>query len=111
MLLIIVGLWAYFSSGSGASPTALIPALLGVLLAGCAAVGLRSTAGGKHAMHAAAAIALLGVVGVVGQLVFSPAAGSDNAGTARAAGLLTLALCLIVLAVAIRSFMLVRRSG
>ena len=108
--LIAVGVWAYTASGPGASPTALIPAAIGLLVAVAGAVGLRGGTVRKHAMHAAAAVALLGALGSVGQLVASPAAGSDDAGIARTAGLLNLGLCLAFVVLAVRSFMAARRA-
>ncbi len=109
-VLVAVGVWAYTASGPGASPTALIPAFLGLLIAGAGAVGLRGGPARRHAMHAAAAVALLGVLGSLGQLIASPAAGSEHAGVARAAGLLNLVLCAGFLAFAVRSFVQARRA-
>ena len=109
-VLVAVGVWAYTASGPDASPTALIPAALGLLLAAAGAVGLRSDSARRHAMHAAAAVALLGVLGSLGQLVASPAAGSEDAGIARTAGLLNLVLCAVFLALAVRSFVSARRA-
>ncbi|RJK98051.1 hypothetical protein [Vallicoccus soli] len=109
-LLVVVGVVAYAASGPGASPTALIPALLGLLIAGAGAVGLRGGTARKHAMHAAAAVGLLGVLGTVGQLVARPAAGSDDAGIATAAGWATLVVCAAFVALAVRSFVAARRA-
>lgn len=109
-VLIAVGVWAYAASGPGASPTALIPAVLGVLLALAGAIALRGGDVRRHAMHAAAAVALLGVLGSLGQLVARPAAGSDAAGIARTAGVLTLVLCGVFLGLAVRSFTQARRT-
>jgi hypothetical protein len=61
-LLIVVGGWAYTASGPGASPTALIPAVLGLLLLVAGIVALRGRYASRHAMHAAAAVALTGVL-------------------------------------------------
>lgn len=108
--LIVVGVAAYVASGEGASPTALIPALLGVLIAGAGAVALRNDSMRKHAMHAAAAVALLGALGSIGQLVTSPAEGSDDAGIATIAGALNLVLCVTFVVLAVRSFREARRS-
>lgn len=109
-LLIVVGVAAYTSSMPGASPTALIPAILGALLVGAGAAGLRGGAARRHAMHAAAAVALLGMLGSLGQLLASPAAGSEHADVARYAGMANLLLCAIFLAAAVRSFVAARRS-
>jgi Co/Zn/Cd efflux system component len=108
--LIAVGVWAYTASGPGASPTALIPAAIGLLIAIAGLVGLQGGATRKHAMHAAAAVALVGALGSVGQLVASPAAGSEDADIAGTAGLLNLVLCLAFVALAVRSFVAARRA-
>ena len=108
-LLIVVGGWAYTASGPGASPTALIPAVLGLLLVVAGVVALRGRNARRHAMHAAAVVALGGVLGSLGQLIASPAAGSDHANIARAAGLLNLILCGAFLVLAVRSFVQARR--
>lgn len=108
--LIAVGIWAYTASGPGASPTALIPAAIGLGIAAAGAVGLRGGSARKHAMHAAAGIALVGALGSLGQLVASPASGSEDTGIASTAGLLNLVLCLAFLALAVRSFVTARRA-
>ncbi len=108
--LVVVGSWAYTASGPGASPTALIPAVLGLGLAVAGVVSLRRSSARRHAMHAAAAIALIGVLGSLGQLIANPAAGSDDADIARIAGLLNLALCGGFLVLAIWSFFQARRA-
>ena len=98
------------ASGPGASPTALIPAVLGLGLAVAGLVGLRGGSARRNAMHAAAVVALLGVLGSLGQLIGSPAAGSDDADIATTAGLLNLALCAVFLVLAVRSFVQARRA-
>lgn len=108
--LIVVGTWAYLISGPGASPTALIPAVLGLLLVVAGVVARRGGAARRHAMHAAAAVALIGVLGSLGQLIAQPAAGSDHADIAQIAGLLNLVLCGVFLVAAIRSFVQARRA-
>ncbi len=108
--LVAVGAWAYLSTMPGASPTALIPAVIGAVLVVCGLLARGRGAAAKHSMHAAAAVALLGALGSVGQLVASPAAGSPDAGTARVAGLLNLVLCAAFVVLAVRSFVAVRRE-
>lgn len=110
ILLIVLGGWAYIVSGPGASPTALIPAVLGVLLAVAGLVGLRGGGARRHAMHTAAAVALLGVLGSAYQLIAKPSAGSKHADIARMAGVLNLALCGVFLVLAIWSFVQARRA-
>jgi hypothetical protein len=110
IVLILVGGWAYTASGPGASPTALIPAVLGLGLAIAGLVGLRGGTPRRHAMHAAAAVALLGVLGSAWQLIAHPAAGSAHADIARTAGLLNLALCGVFVVLAVWSFVQARRA-
>jgi protein-S-isoprenylcysteine O-methyltransferase Ste14 len=110
VVLIVVGGWAYLASGPDASPTALIPAVLGLGLAVAGLVGLRSGSARRNAMHAAAVVALLGVLGSLGQLIGRPAAGSDDADIATTAGLLNLALCGVFLVLAVWSFVQARRA-
>ncbi len=110
VVLIVVGVWAYTASGPGASLTALIPAVLGVGLAVAGHVGLRGGRALRHAMHAAAAVALIGVLGSVGQFIVRPTAGSEHADIAQAAGLLNLVLCGGFVALAVWSFVRVRRA-
>lgn len=109
-VLVVVGVWAYTASGPGASPTALIPAMLGVLLAIAGIVALRRADLRRHAMHTAAAVALIGVLGSLGQLIGQPAEGSEDADIAQVAGVLNLVLCGVFLILAIRSFVQVRRA-
>ncbi|HEV2089325.1 MAG TPA: hypothetical protein VGR21_13535, partial [Cryptosporangiaceae bacterium] len=109
-LLIVVGGWAYTASGPGASPTALIPAFLGLALVVAGLLGLRGGGLRRHAMHAGAAVALGGVLGSLWQLVTRPAAGSEHAGIALVAGALTAVLCAVFLALAVRSFLHARRT-
>ncbi len=108
-VLIVVGSWAYTASGPGASPTALIPAVLGLLLVVAGFLGLRD-GWRRHAMHGAAVVALVGLLGSVWQLVARPAADSDHAGIARIAGALTAVLCGVFLGLAVRSFVQARRA-
>src|SRR5918992_2430778 len=110
ILLIVLGGWAYIASGPGASPTALIPAVLGVLLAVAGLVGLRGSGARRHAMHTTAAVALLGVLGSAYQLIARPSAGSEHADIAQTAGVLNLALCGLFLVLAIWSFVQARRA-
>lgn len=109
-LLVVIGVWAFTASGPDASPTALIPAALGLLIGAAGAVGLRGGDARRHSMHVAAAVALLGVLGSLGQLIASPSAGSEDSDIALTAGLLNLVLCAVFLALAVRSFVQARRA-
>lgn len=108
--LIAVGAWAFAASSPDSSPTALIPALLGLVLVVTGALSLWRLDWRRHAMHAAAAVALIGVLGSVGQLIGQPAEGSEDADVAQVAGVLNLLLCGVFLALAVRSFVQARRT-
>jgi len=108
--LVAVGVGAYAATMPGASPTALIPAVIGAVLVVCGLVARREGPARRHAMHAAAAVALLGALGSVGQLVARPAAGSDGAGVAQVAGWLNLLLCAAFVVLAVRFFVTARRG-
>lgn len=111
LILILLGLAAYFSSG-GASVTALIPAFFGlpVLIAGLLA---RKENLLKHAMHAAAVLALLGFLGTVPGLVkvFTLLGGGT---VGRPSAVIVQAvmavLSLIFLILCIRSFIQARKA-
>lgn len=110
LLLVAVGVIAYFVSMPGASLTALIPAVVGLILAILGGLAISRENARKHLMHAAAGVALLGALGAAGQLIASPASGSDSAGVAKVAGILLLIGCVSVLVVAVRSFIAARKS-
>jgi hypothetical protein len=74
ILLTILGLWAYFTGApeppkDTVSPTALIPAVVGVLLILLGLLAFNEKLR-KHAMHAAAVLGLLGVLGGLGMIVY-----------------------------------------
>ncbi len=111
MLLLAVGVGGFVASATHA-PTALIPALLGVLLAVCAAVARRPKAR-RHAMHAAVLLALLGLLGSLPGLLRLPAFLSGQPVVRPLAVLAqsaTVGLCFVYLLVAIRSFVQARRE-
>lgn len=107
-LLVVMGVVAYLLTAA-ASPTALIPSLVGVLLLACAAV-----ARSRHAigMHAALVVAVLGALG---SLMNVARIGEVFAGTAeRPAAVVVSTLMFVVLVVyvvaAVRSFVAARRA-
>jgi hypothetical protein len=111
LLLVAVGVGGYVASGAHA-PTALIPAVLGALLAVCAALA-RNPKTRMHAMHAAVLLALLGFLGSLRGTLQLPAylSGEPVARPlAVVAQSVTAVLCLAYVAVAIRSFIQARRS-
>jgi hypothetical protein len=111
VLLIAIGLGGFVGSANHA-PTALIPAVLGAVLAICAALA-RNAKVRMHAMHVAVLVALLGFVGSIrgalqlpalfaGQTVARPLAVASQSATA--------VLCLAYVVVAVRSFIQARRA-
>ena len=109
--LIVLGLAGYFGTGA-ASPTALIPALFGVLLL---LLGLlaRNPARRKLAMHIAVVVALLGLLGSMRGVLRLPAlvAGEpvDRPAAVVAQSIMAL-LTGIFVALCVKSFVDVRRS-
>jgi uncharacterized membrane protein len=113
-LLTLLGLVTYFAAVLGwiaarPSPTALIPAVAGVLLIFLGALALRPGMR-KHMMHAAAMIALLGVIAPVGRLISTAIQRGITASPAVISQLLMAILCAIFLCLCIRSFVMIRRQ-
>lgn len=111
LLLLAVGVGGYVASGAHA-PTALIPAVLGVLLGVCAALARRQKTR-MHAMHGAVLLALLGLLGSLRGVFQLPAylAGEPVVRPlAVVAQSITAVLCLAYVVVAVRSFIQARRS-
>lgn len=110
-LLIVIGLAGYVIGmmGERASWTALIPAIIGVILAllgvlGSAKEGLR-----KHLMHAAVIVALLGFFATAGRLI--PRLGELTLSAAVLSQAATAVICLVFVVLAIRSFAAARRGN
>jgi hypothetical protein len=106
LLLVVFGVASYVMTGA-ASPTALIPSVVGALLVVCGAVATRGERARRHAMHAAAAIALIGIVGTASALVRLPDLFSGAVVPRRPAVIAraSMAIILIVyLAVSVKSF-------
>ena len=115
VLLIILGLAFYLGARAGlmsegqASPTALIPAFLGIILLICGVIAM-NPARRKHAMHAAAMFALLGFIGALARPIGSLFRGTIHASPALYSQLLMAILCAIFLVMCIRSFINARRG-
>jgi hypothetical protein len=111
VLLVVLGFGGWEATGR-VSPTALIPAVLGLLLVVCGLLAQRESRR-RHAMHAAAVVGLLGFLGPLRVLPRMPAALSGAPMEHRAAVLdqiLLLVLCGVFLALCIRSFVAARRA-
>jgi uncharacterized membrane protein HdeD (DUF308 family) len=104
VLLILLGLGAFAVSSSA---TALLPALFGALLAPLALLAMRSEKRRKALMHAAAVVALLGALAPAAALGIRAAAMSPLALTVN---LGMLALCGVLLALMVNSFIQARRQ-
>lgn len=109
VIFVLLGVGAYVLTGMQ-SWTALIPAILGVLLALAGAFSLKSL---KHGGHAAAMVGLIGFLGSVPGLLKLPAllSGAQLERPAAAATQSIMAvLCLVFVALCVKSFIDARRS-
>ena len=110
VLLILIGLigYVYGMSAGAASPTALIPAAFGLLIAILGAIAAAKPDLRKHLMHVAVLLGLIGflipairLLMKIGQLTMSAAVVSQ----------LAMALvCLVFVILAVRSFIAARRT-
>jgi hypothetical protein len=109
-LLILVGLagYAYGAYNGNASWTALIPAIVGLVLmvlgyAAAASEGMR-----KHLMHAAVVVALLGLIAAAGRLI--PRLGEFTVSAATLSQIAMGVICLVFVVLAVRSFIAARST-
>ena len=114
VLLILIGIvgYGYGMAGGGASPTALIPAVLGLILAilGFAAKSKEDLR--KHIMHAAVIVGLLGLLGTASSFLKIPALldGTAERPAAIVAQLATALVCLFFVVLCVNSFISARRN-
>lgn len=108
--LIAIGLGTFIGTGAHAV-TALIPAVLGALIA-VAGVVSRNPRLRMHAMHAAVLVALVGALGCVPGVLKLPAllGGTAERPVAVVAQIVTFVVCLGFVVAAVRSFIEARRS-
>jgi uncharacterized membrane protein len=102
-VLIAVGVIAYVLTDF-ASVTALLPALLGLVIGVLGLVATRIEAG-QHAIHAALVVALLGLLGSL-----QPLGGLADGEPAAITSLVTVLVCAAYLALGVRSFLNARRA-
>ena len=102
--LIIVGLYGYLGYETQ-SPTALIPAAVGLLLVISGIAGQKETRR-KHAMHAAATVSLLGAFAAWGRAIAMLSQGKE----ANTMILLMGAICTLFVFLCIRSFTAARKA-
>jgi hypothetical protein len=108
--LIVVGVGAWLLAGGyGASPTALLPTLLGLIILALGLLAGREPLH-RHVIHTALIVALLGLVGTIPRALPAFTQRGQNPGLAAWASLATALLCLIYLALGIRSFIAARRA-
>src|SRR5688572_10897287 len=114
-LLTVLGIGGYllgFVLGNEyASPTALIPAGVGIVILICGLIGLRNESARRHAMHAAVAVALLGAISSLIPLftrILNPEVDTHWLTQLSVIGMLV--LCIVLVVARIKSFMQARRS-
>lgn len=116
VMLILTGLGGYGwgvveaqRSGGYASWTALIPAIIGLIITILGGIATEEKYR-KHAMHGAVLIALLGLLAVLGRLVPALAGGDLKVGAAVASQAITAVLCFALVAFGVNSFIQARRK-
>lgn len=114
-LLVLVGIGGYgiAHSQGHASPTALIPSIIGGLILLCAILAIFKESLRKHAMHAALLIAVLGMLGTVMgviKLITLITSGSVDRPLAAVSQTVTFVLCLAFVIFGVRSFIAARRA-
>ena len=113
--LILVGLIGYFAFG-GDNPhwTALIPAIIGLLIEMFGAMALVVPAMRKHLMHGALLFAVLGMLGTASSLLKVPQLLSDASQLPRPAATsaqaITFVLCAVFVVAGVMSFVAARRN-
>jgi hypothetical protein len=110
-LLIIIGIigYVYGSTTGHASPTALIPAAFGIVLAILGLVSRSNDALRKHLMHAAVLIALLGFIMTAGRLLMK--ISELSMGAAALSQISMAVVCLVFVILAVKSFISARRAN
>jgi len=109
LALILIGLAGYFGTHTP-SLTALIPSLIGLLLAIFGVVGLKEHLR-MHAMHGAVTVALFGALGSLGRLIPGLISGKGAAHPiAQISQGLTALICAVFVFLCVRSFIAARRA-
>ncbi len=108
--LVVIGIGAWLlAGGPGTSPTALLPAILGVVFLVLGLLAGRESLR-RHTIHAALVLALLGAIGTVDRALPLLTGGEVDLPAAAWASLATAVLCLVYLVVGVRSFIAARRA-
>ncbi len=109
-LLLLLGIAGYvygLVATEHASPTALIPAVFGIILLILGYLANKKENLRKHLMHAAILVALLGFIAVAIRLV--PRLGELTLSAAVISQLLMAVICLLFVVLAVKSFVDARR--
>jgi hypothetical protein len=115
ILLIVVGVVGYANATPGddgkVSPTALIPAMVGGVLAVCGLLALSDKAR-KHAMHFAAMIGLVGFVGGFMPLIrqYNKTGSFDPLKPSAISGELMILICAVFVGLCVNSFIQARKA-
>lgn len=114
VLLILIGVvgYLYGMSGGGASVTALIPALFGIILVALGAAARAKENLRKHLMHGAVIIGLLGFLGTASSFLKIPGLldGTAERPAAVVARLATAIVSLVFVVLCVKSFVDARRN-
>jgi hypothetical protein len=110
IVLILIGVAGYLYGVSigHASPTALIPAAFGLVIAILAAIGRAKDSLRKHMMHVAVLFGLLGFILPVGRLLVNYS--TFTLGAAAISQIAMAVVCLIFVILAVKSFIDARRT-
>ena len=115
ILLIVVGVVGYANATPGddgkVSPTALIPAFVGGVLAVCGLLASNDKAR-KHAMHFAAIVGLVGAIGGFMPLIrqYNKTGSFDPLKPSAVAGELMILICLVFVGLCVNSFIQARKA-
>jgi hypothetical protein len=116
LMLLLVGLGGFgysYAKEGVAHFTALIPAALGIIILLCGAVAIFKESLRKHLMHGVLVVALLGFLGTimgVVKLITLITGGSVERPLAVVSQSLTAVLCLALIIIGVRSFIVARRG-
>ncbi len=114
VLLILIGIggYAYGMMNGSASLTALIPAVLGLILAALGIVAKGKEELRKHLMHGAIVVGLLGFLATVSSVLKIPVllAGTAERPAAVVAQSATALVCLVFVVLCVKSFIDARRN-
>ena len=111
LLLTLIGVagYVYGLTTGHASPTALIPAAFGILLAILGFIAKSNEGLRKHLMHAAVLIAFLGFIMTAGRLLMK--INELSLGAAAISQISMAVVCLLYVILAVRSFVTARRGN